>query len=109
MKKNVAEFWPYFVNIISNILFVIWQDFVIVWQNTPCTVRHPAVACLTHWCYWTVLPDGIILQVFLQRWCNFTCWCAWASEGFIQGRTSGFFWKFLQGWLKVVKFVFYHI
>jgi len=31
MKKNVAEFWQYFVVIISNILglFVIWQDFVI--------------------------------------------------------------------------------
>jgi len=42
------------------------------------------------------------------KWCNFTCLCAWASEGFIQGGTSGFFWKFLQGRLKVVKFVFYH-
>jgi len=43
-----------FVNIISNISFVIWQDFVIVWQNKPCTVCHPTVACLPHWCCWTV-------------------------------------------------------
>jgi len=31
-----------------------------VWQNTPCPICHPAVACLPHWCCWTVLPDGAI-------------------------------------------------
>jgi len=29
--------------------------------------------------------------IFFQHWCNFTCLCAWGSEGFIQGGTSGFF------------------
>ena len=33
-KKNL-QFLQYFGNIIYNILFVIWQDFVNVWQNTP--------------------------------------------------------------------------
>jgi len=28
----------YFVIIICSISFVIWQDFVIVWKNTPCAV-----------------------------------------------------------------------
>jgi len=37
--KYIAEIWQYFVYILYNILFVIWQDFVIVWQNTPCTVQ----------------------------------------------------------------------
>jgi len=40
----------YFVDIITNILFVIWQDCVIVWQNTPCTVCYPAMVCLPYWC-----------------------------------------------------------
>jgi len=38
--------------------FVICQDFVIVWQNTLCAICHAALACLLHWCCWTVLPDG---------------------------------------------------
>ena len=42
----------------------IWQDFVIVWQNTPCTVCHPAVDCLPHWRCWTVLPDCVIQLIF---------------------------------------------
>jgi len=33
-----------------------------VWQNTPCMVGHPAVACSPHWCCWTVLPDGTVIQ-----------------------------------------------
>jgi len=42
MKKllNLAVF--------CQLLFVIWQDFAIVWQNTPCTVCHPTMACLPH-------------------------------------------------------------
>jgi len=35
MKKMLQNF----VIIIGNILFVIWQDFVIVWQNTPYVVE----------------------------------------------------------------------
>jgi len=63
MKEMLQNFWQYFVDIIiCNILFVIWQwvwrDFVIVWQNTPCIVCHPAMDCLPHWCCSTVLPDG---------------------------------------------------
>jgi len=47
---------------ILSTLFVIWQDFVIVWQNLPCSVCHTAMACLPHWCCWTVLPNGVILH-----------------------------------------------
>jgi len=76
-------------------LFVIWQDFVIDWQNTPCTVYHPAMACIPHRCCWTMLLDGIMQHNFLQKWCNFTCLCAWASEGFYPGGgTSGFYQMF---------------
>jgi len=42
-----------------QLLFVIWQDVVTVWHNTPCTVCHPTKACLPHWCCWTVLPGGV--------------------------------------------------
>jgi len=28
-----------------------------------------------------VLPDGVIQHNFPQKWCHFTCLCAWASEG----------------------------
>jgi len=66
------------------------KDIVIVWQNTPCTVCCPAMDCLPHWCCWTVLPDRVIQYTFLQKWCNFTLLCAWASEGiFPRGDTSG--------------------
>jgi len=42
-----------------------------------------------------VLPDGVMQHNFLQTWCNFTCLCAWAPEGFFPGRgTSRFFQKF---------------
>jgi len=47
-EKNIAENWLYFVNILCNILVVVWQVFVIVWQNTPCTVCHPAMAWLAY-------------------------------------------------------------
>ena len=108
-EKNVAEFWQYFVDSISNIFFVIWQDFVVVWQNTPCTVCHPAMDCLPHWCCWTVLPEGVIQHKFSQKWCHFTCLCTWASEGiFPGGGTSGFFQTFFYGRPKVVKFDSYH-
>jgi len=36
--KNI---WQYFDNIICNILFVTWQNFVNVWQNTPGTIWSP--------------------------------------------------------------------
>jgi len=41
MKKKSADNWQYYVNIICNIFFVIWQDFVIVWKNTQCTIWSP--------------------------------------------------------------------
>jgi len=53
--------------------------------------------CLLYWCCRTVLPDGETQHNFLQNWCNFTCLCAWASEGFFQGGTTGFFQTFFQG------------
>jgi len=126
--KNVAEFSQYFVDIVSNILFVIWQDFLIVWQNTPCTVCHPATNCLPHWCCCTVLPDGVIQHNFSQNWCHFTCPCAFympvfsgftffhwfmltamgVGRNFSKGGTSGFFQKFFYGGPKVVKFGYYH-
>ena len=70
-------------------------EFRNVWQNTPSTVCHPAMACLPHWCCWTVLSDDVIQHNFLQ--CNFTCLCAWALEGFFPWGTSGFFQKFSRG------------
>ena len=57
MKKMLQNF-----NSSLSTLFVIWQDFVIVWQNIPCSVCHTAMACLPHWWCWTVLPDGAILH-----------------------------------------------
>jgi len=59
--------------VFCQLLFVIWQDVVTVWHNTPCTVCHPTKACLPHWCCWTVLPGGVMQQNILQKWCNFTC------------------------------------
>ena len=64
----------YFLHIICK-LAVNLQDFIIVWQNTSCTVWRPAVDCLPHWCCWTVLPGGVIQLNFLQKWCNFQ-WCS---------------------------------
>ena len=46
------------------VLFAFWQDFVIVWQNTPCTVCRPAMGCLPHWCCWTELPYVEIQHIF---------------------------------------------
>jgi len=42
-------------------IIVIRQDFVMVWQNTLSTVCHSAMACLLHWCCWSV-----------ARWCSTT-------------------------------------
>ena len=63
MKKPLQNFGSISsTNIIffSNILFVIWQltlqDFVIVWQNTLCTVFHPVMVLLNS----------------VARWCNTT-------------------------------------
>ena len=44
-----------------------------------------AYAYVLHCYCWTVLPDGVIQHNFLQKWCNFACLCAWASEGFYPG------------------------
>jgi len=44
----LAVFCQYYLQyIISNL-----TGFIIVWQNTPCTVCHRAMACLPHWCCW---------------------------------------------------------
>jgi len=67
-----------------------------VWQNTPCIVCHPAVACLPHWCCWTLLPGGVIQHNFYK---NGVIWHACVHgrrKDFIQGGTSRFFQKFLQ-------------
>jgi len=43
----LLEFWQYFsIIIICNILFVIWQNFVIFWQIRRTQFGHPAQACL---------------------------------------------------------------
>jgi len=51
---------------ILSILFVIWQfiwqDFMIVWKNIPCTVCHPAMACL--------VLIALVLLNSVARWCN---------------------------------------
>jgi len=71
---------------IFNILFVtlqcIWQDFVIVWQNTPGAVYHPAMACLPQWVLLNSVARSCNTTQILQKWCNLTCVCAWVSEGF---------------------------
>ena len=94
MKKNIAEFWQCFVNVIFNRLFVIWQDFVIVWQNTPCPICHPAMACsvLTAYCCWTVLPDGVIQHSFYKNGVTYTLVCMGVGRILSRGE----------------KFVFYH-
>jgi len=33
--------------------------FIIVCQNTPCSLYDRAMACLPYWCCWTVLPDCV--------------------------------------------------
>jgi len=61
--NKCCRIWQYFDKIICNILFEIWQDFVIVWQNTPCTVCYPAMACFTA----LVLLNSV---ASLQKWYN---------------------------------------
>jgi len=56
MLQNFAVF----DNIICNILFVIWQDFVMARQNTQCT------AC----CYG--LLTAMVFLNSVARWCNTT-------------------------------------
>ena len=55
--------------------------FIIVWQNTPCTVCRRAVDCSPRWRCWTVLPDGAMRRNVFQKWCNLAGLCAWTSEG----------------------------
>jgi len=40
-----------------------------------------------------VLPDGVIQHNFSQKWCHFTCLCAWASEGIFPGEPLVDFYK----------------
>jgi len=51
--KNMLQKFDIILSILFVILSVIWQiilqDFVFVWQKTPCPVCHPAMACLPHW------------------------------------------------------------
>jgi len=73
------------------------------WQNTPCTVCHPAMDCIPHLCCWTVLPDGATQHNFSEKWCHFTCLCAWASEWiFPAGVASEFLQTFFFGGPNVV-------
>jgi len=64
--------------------------------------------CLPRLCCWTVLPDGVIQHNFSQKWCHFTCLCAWASEEIFPGGALVDFSKSFPRGEKVVKFVFYH-
>jgi len=63
--KNFAECCQDFGINISNILLVIWQDFVNVWQNTPRTIWSPFSGLLTR----------LVLSNSFARWCNFACLC----------------------------------
>ena len=108
VNRSMKKMLQNFVDIISYILFVIWQISQL-FGRIHRTVCHLAMDCLPHRCCWTVLPDGVIQHNFLQKWCNFTCLYAWALEGiFPGGATSGFFQKYFYGGPKMVKFVFYH-
>ena len=83
----------YFLHIIYNL-----TGFVIVWQNTPCTVCYLAMDCLPHWCCWTMLPDGVIQHNFSQKWCHLhACVHGRRKEFFQGGATSRFFQKFFYG------------
>jgi len=56
-----------------------------------------------------VLPDGVKQHNVLQKLCNFTCFCALATEGFFpRGALVDFSKSFSRGGPEVVKFVFYH-
>jgi len=71
MKKMLQNFGSILSILFFYILFVtwqwLWQDYVMVWQNTPCTVYHAAMACLPHWSCWRVLPDGVIEHIFFKN------------------------------------------
>jgi len=72
----------------------IWQDFVIVLQNTPCPVYHPTVACLVHWCCWTVLPDGLIQHSFYKNRVIFMLVCMSVGRILSRGTLVDFFISF---------------
>jgi len=50
---------------ILSVLFVIWQDFVNVWQNTPRTIWSPFSGLLT----------TLVLSNSVVRLCHFACLC----------------------------------
>jgi len=70
---------------LSTFTVVIWQGisqkFAIVRPNRPVTLQ------------WHDYRIGLLNSVdkwrcakeFFQKWCNFICLCAWASEGFYPG------------------------
>jgi len=95
MKKLLQNF-----DSILSILLVIWQNFVMFGRIH----RAPSLTLL--WLAYTalVLLNSVAKWCntthFLQKWCNLTCLCAWASEGFFQGGTSGFFQTFFYGGAK---------
>jgi len=70
---------------ILSILFVIWQNFVIFGRI------HRAQSVTLLWLAYTalVLLNSIARWCntthFLQKWCNLTCLCAWAPEGYFPG------------------------
>jgi len=67
-----------------------------VWQNTPCPVCHPPMACFSH-CCWTVLPDGVIQHNFYTNGVILHACVHGRRKDFFQGGTIGFFQKFLYG------------
>jgi len=75
----------------------IWQDFVIVLQNTPCPVCHPTMACLVHWCCWAVLPDGVIQHSFYKNRVIFILVCMSVGRILSRGALVDFFKSFSKG------------
>jgi len=70
-----------FVNIMCNL-----AEFRNFWQNTPCTVCHPAMACfIPHWCCWTVLPDGVIQHIFYKSGVTWHACVHGRRKDFFQG------------------------
>jgi len=65
----MKKMWQNFGNIFS-ILLVIWLKFVIVWQNTLCTVCHPAMAYhigVVEWCNASVFyKNGVNLHACMH-------------------------------------------
>ena len=90
MKKMLQNFGSILSILFAMCVIVIWQDFVIVWQNTPCTLCYPAMACLPHWCCWTVLLNGVMQHIFYKNGEILHACVHARRKCFSRGATSGF-------------------